>query len=336
MTGMVYLDVALGLIFTVLIFSLLASAVQEVLAGLFSWRSRALRAGVARLVGEKFGTIWKSPLIDSLRGPGFGFPAPAADSPGKRDPSYIDPKIFASALLDGLGLAGKSPAAIVEEMHRLERNGTASDIHRRLAAVLAGIEAGAAGAEAAIAQWFDAAMERVTGWYVRRAKFVLFFIGLALVGFTNTNLFAIGEQLLADEGLRARLVAEAEAVAEFDTLDEVRARMGLGATEQLGPEDLVAWSAAVKGEIAARRAALEATGVPTGWARCNAAGEPQEGGPFHCGFVDWREGIVSVLSWLAMAALVTLGAQFWFDLLKQFVAVRSAGVRALKPGSEKA
>ncbi|MEM7744570.1 MAG: HPF/RaiA family ribosome-associated protein, partial [Pseudomonadota bacterium] len=67
--------------------------------------------------------------------------------------------------------------------------------------------------EAELADWFDSAMDRVTGWYVRRAKTMLFLIGFGLAATLNFDLIGYGKQLAADDALRSAMVQQAQASA---------------------------------------------------------------------------------------------------------------------------
>lgn len=70
MTGLVILDVAIGLIFAFLLISLLCTAINEWLSNLFKLRAKTLRSGVQQLLGDpllqKF--VYEHPLIQSLKG----------------------------------------------------------------------------------------------------------------------------------------------------------------------------------------------------------------------------------------------------------------------------
>ena len=46
MTGLVYLDIAIGVIFLVLVFSLFAGAIQEAISAIFNLRAKSLREGI--------------------------------------------------------------------------------------------------------------------------------------------------------------------------------------------------------------------------------------------------------------------------------------------------
>src|SRR6476661_3349256 len=124
LTGLPALDVAIGLSFMFLLLSLLASAVQEVLANLFALRAKTLEQGLRNMLADPDApappagesrdlvfAIYTHPLIRSLYRDGrswwhFGRTSiTPADASGPRVraarlPSYIAPRSFALALID--------------------------------------------------------------------------------------------------------------------------------------------------------------------------------------------------------------------------------------------
>ena len=66
----------------------------------------------------------------------------------------------------------------------------------------------------AVAQWFDRGMDRVSGWYVRRAKYVLFLLGMLMAATVNFDIIGYAGQLMKNENLRNQIVARAEAAAD--------------------------------------------------------------------------------------------------------------------------
>ena len=60
-------DAALGLIFFYVIMSLFVSAIQEWIATLFSLRSKSLKSGIARLIGNRYAEkVYGHPLIGNM------------------------------------------------------------------------------------------------------------------------------------------------------------------------------------------------------------------------------------------------------------------------------
>ena len=61
--------------------------------------------------------------------------------------------------------------------------------------------------------WFDASMDRVSGWYKRTTQLWLFVIGMVIAVAMNVNIFSVTESLWRDKELRQAIVTQAEAVA---------------------------------------------------------------------------------------------------------------------------
>lgn len=71
---------------------------------------------------------------------------------------------------------------------------------------------------AEIGDWFDNGMDRVTGWYVRRAKNVLFLLGFLMAMIANFDIIGYAGQLLKDEELRSRMVTQAQTAAAAEAV----------------------------------------------------------------------------------------------------------------------
>ena len=144
----------------------------------------------------------------------------------------------------------------------------------------------------AIEQWFDAAMDRVSGWYKRWTQLWQLGIGLVLAIALNINIVTIGLALWNDIPLRTAIVAEADRLAQ-----ESGSSPRLETTRDL----------------------LKTTRLPIGW---------PDGVPFVQRSFDWRTFDGSLLAgWLLTAIGASFGAPFWFDLLNRFVKLRSGGPR---------
>jgi hypothetical protein len=57
--------------------------------------------------------------------------------------------------------------------------------------------------------WFNESMDRLSGWYKRKATLLAFIIGLALAGFLNVDSIILAEHLWKEPTLRQALVANA-------------------------------------------------------------------------------------------------------------------------------
>ena len=387
MTGTDLLDAAIGVIFVILCFSLVASAVQEALATVLNWRGRMLRRGLFRLLeGASDGDlvdlpfpgrtrlararltleVLADPAIRVLHGP-RGLLArlmgrvtgDAGDETG-RLPSAIPPESFSRALIDTLarridfsavrgvdGLAVENAEAallalegLVEELAeeadralraadgvlatvpldptlrdrlrravgrlavarevriRLDRAGRSADAVRvRVDALLAEAEAGLAGLREEVGAWFDRSMDRVSGWYARRARLALFSLGVAMALAVNVDLSLLGRQVLTDPGLREALVISARE----------RIETGLPAGPAVAGQDAEAVAATL------RRAREEIATLPgrAGPAFGRDCG-PEESW-IGCAWRTLRPS--AVISWLIIGLGCMMGGQFWYEML---------------------
>ena len=86
------LDVGIGLIFTFLAVSLVASLVTEALASMLKWRSATLLTGIKNLLNDDaFGGLAKSIYNHALFNPRADGKA-GSEKEIKTPPAYVDPK----------------------------------------------------------------------------------------------------------------------------------------------------------------------------------------------------------------------------------------------------
>lgn len=317
-TGITALDVAVGLAFVYLLFSVLCSAIQEAIAGVLDLRARTLERGLKNLLedtghgGENGagapraveGNVANrrpgSDLFEKLISHGLirtQYRGKAWWSLGRqrRGPSYIPSKTFALALLD------------IVERDSPERDGDGTS--RTLATRIdrAPVPEGTKDALLALAkdvghdrerlqerveEWFDAGMDRVSGWYKRRAQIIICALAVAVtVGF-NVNTIAIADRLARDDAVRAAVVADAT-------------KTTLKPGESLGP-------------VLERIGTTPALGLPIGRPK-------QDGDPVQ---VDLDKHFLrTVGGWLITIVMLSLGAPFWFGALSRLFALRSAGAK---------
>jgi len=247
MFGSQILEVAIGLIMVFLLVSLILTAVRETIEAWSRTRARDLERAIAELVDDHSGDglrkrLYEHPLIYGLfQGPvsltdfgGSGAapatgsaaaakadaagqasdPSPQGDDPTKvaaveggaaasepfqrtdatKLPSYIPRETFALAL-EHLLADGKGSGRIALAYQALKR--AAGD---NPALIRKGIE-----------DWYDAAMDRASGWYRRRTQRILFWLGLAVALLLNINAFTIAQYLSTSDAARQQVVALGDA-----------------------------------------------------------------------------------------------------------------------------
>jgi hypothetical protein len=233
MEAFIALDVAIGLVFLYLLLSIICTAINEWIAGLFRLRARNLKTAISRLVddpaakspGEVTGTrlsaqILSHPLIESLKD-------------GKRGPSYIPAPRFVAVLKDIVkpteaeaeaeGEAAEKVAVDAQErvrpkdLHHVTKqlralNTTRPPRVRAAAAVgVAPVPADAAmDDEARVEEWFNQAMERASGWYRRRMMWITICVALAVVIASNADTIATAKILWHNPTVRAAVIKQAD------------------------------------------------------------------------------------------------------------------------------
>ena len=220
------IDVALGLIWLYLLLSVLASAVQEWIAVVLALRSRNLRAGIRTLLGADYaGRVYAHPLVINL-------------AKGKRLPSYLSPETLSSVLL---ALLAKDAGGTAELRHMLATISPGHPLKDVLEALIDEGEDAALRLHHRLAGWFDEAMDRITGWYKRRATLLIFALAAALTVATNASTIHVAEELWRNAALRTAIAAQAAAASAADA-----AAVRSDALEQLGTLP-IGWQAAPDG-----------------------------------------------------------------------------------------
>lgn len=289
--------------------SLLCSAIQEWIASAVGLRSRNLRKGIDNLLGAKIAkAFYDHGLLKSLyREPGM---LGVLKRPlGERGvgPSYIEPRLFADVLIDVLDRGDDKSAlerqnAVAKSFQEIESQVAslpAGQVRETLLTLLADADQKANIFREKAAEWFDAAMDRVSGWYARTVQVWLFVIATVLVVLFNADAIEVGTKLWKDEALRAAMVAAAQ---ENAGTDEAAANM-------LDPGQALS--------------ILEK--FPIGWG-CKKSEESNR----LC-FCENFRGLQSFVGWFITIVACSFGAPFWFGLLGKVVALRGAGKAPTKP-----
>lgn len=284
-------DVAIGMIFLFLLLSLLATAVQEVISGRYNLRGRLLVTAIRNMLGDQAGKVFTNPLITSIV------------STDKRAPSYIPKEVFSSALINTLtGFTGlpsslntfseKVKAIPDEQLKGVIENlkpSSEDDLRKK------------------IESWYEASMDRLSGLYKRKITRRLFWMGMIIAAVLNADAIAVFKHLSTDEKARAAIVEQA---IQF-TKDHPDETALIDSARSL-----------LEKEINQQNEGLKQTlGIGWYWSSVKKEWE-QNAGWF---MVSWV--LSKVLGWIISAYAITIGAPFWFDLLKKIIQVRNAGVK---------
>ena len=207
--------------------------------------------------------------------------------------------------------------------------------------------------------WFSEFEAQITAWYRQKTQGVVVVLSALLVMSANVDTFAILRQLSADPKLRAAVAQVGLATAEkgdvnsvLDTKErddarkaheEARKAQNIASAKGDPPtapdemaklrqkteaalETYLAKQGEVDKRADAKRIALEGTGLKLGW----AAGE------WHKLWGDGGAQLVLKMLGLLMSVLaVSLGAPFWFNVLKDLASVRAVGLNLTEQAKKK-
>ena len=314
MLDSIALEVGIGLAITFLLFGLLLTSLQEGIEAMMKGRAKDLERTIKQILDDKSGELTKRlyehPLIFPLF-PGEYGTARTKYGVTTNLPSYIPKGHFAAALADILSgnFVGrpKSPGSSDVAAKTTDTKEAAQVSDQVVRVFKLANDASGGRAEdmlAGVEQWYDAAMNRLSGQYKRKTQVWLFVLALVVAWLCNVDAIHIGTELATNQQLRQKVIAEAPAVRESS-------EKALAAIRQIKPDD-AAEAKIVKSAqeaIESGRSQMVAAGLPVG----RKAGEGM-----------WPVSVGQVAGWLITALAAMLGAPFWFDLLGKFMNVRAA------------
>ena len=188
-----------------------------------------------------------------------------------------------------------------------------------------------------VEQWFDNSMDRLSGWYKRRAHVLAFTLGFFIALICNVDTILVANQLWRQPALRDTLTTQAELFA-------------IQNQTQVGPES--------SNQFVLTQAEISAISLPIGWVgnplplnpKGLAIGSnnetmvcaviPQKGDEIYgipvagkCYPITNAPYLNDISGWIQkfLGLLITglaaaQGAPFWFDILKKVINVRLAGI----------
>jgi hypothetical protein len=201
MFGSTVLEVAVGLMFCYATVALIVSTVQEALASALRLRARTLLAGIKTMLNDpNFEALARALYSHALVNPHDT--GHAVDQRRlKSKPSYIEPHHFAIALLDSIQSMPGDYAQLGRDIDAIG--------DPQVKRLLQGMYQRAAGDmkcfQDAVADWFDSAMERVSGAYKRRALLISLLLALLLAMLFNIDSIHLFRSLWQHPALAAQL-----------------------------------------------------------------------------------------------------------------------------------
>jgi hypothetical protein len=202
------IETAIGLVFVYLLLSMVCSALQEWIATLLGLRAKTLFEGISKMLCGDVNLrdqIYAHPLIDGLSRKSW------LDKLLKRTarPSYISPSTFSKAFI----AVAAGPQALVADANPTKAS-NGQPLHantQELIATFRAITPGSIdGVRKNVEEWYNDAMDRVSGWYKRKTQGILLILGLAVAIAFNADTIMLARAFWADPNLRAGVVTAAQ------------------------------------------------------------------------------------------------------------------------------
>ena len=274
-------------------------------------------------------------------------------------PSYIPAETFATVVADLLREDEAALAAPAEQdggggVAASSGGPTESPLARAVHALTAETGDEAQRLRANLERWYDAQMERVSGWYKRESKRMLLWLGILVVLALNVDTIAIARTLWSDPSTRRAVAAAADqqlaAAATTTVVPSAGREPAPPAPALTCPGSAVAGSTATTtagggyGDAVAEAIdCARSLPLPIGWRVPDACRDPGADG--ECGFRDrladaWEGvrdagaggSVLKLLGWGLTIGALTFGAPFWYDLLNRFGSLRGAGAKPRTTG----
>jgi hypothetical protein len=282
------LNLAIGITFIYLLFSLVVSALNEFWLSYLDKRADFLKQGLEQLLQdtEKVRQVLGHGLVDALSRATNG------------TPSYIGVEPFTAAVLDVIKAADPNSIRKISDFQTGIAALPEGKLKQSLTAILDSAENDLSSFKKGIGDWYERSMDRVSGWYKRYVQKWLLGLSLGLAVVCNVDTIHIIRALSSDPKLLAETVNQAGAAEPAPSPTE-------DATQAVS-------QVINKANIAMNN--LTSVGVPIGWS--------QSQWQYLC---DPGHLVSAFLGWFLTGLAASLGAPFWFDTLQRFVNIRSNG-----------
>jgi hypothetical protein len=238
----------------------------------------------------------------------FNHPLITGLSQNAKKPSYVPSDLFALALMDII--APSDPTKGSRTMGDLRKGAShlPKELRETISSLLDDAEDSLKKARENLEKWFDEGMDRVSGWYKRESKKIIFACALAVTLVLNADTISITKTLFRDPTMRAGLIATAQEIAKKPTNNSPN-----GELENIK---------LVKEE-------MNRLQFPLGWTKESAAtlGWTRES------FDNWNtlwQTLIKAVGLFLTGLAVSLGAPFWFDMLNKIINLRSTGTKPEK------
>ncbi|HMQ47222.1 MAG TPA: hypothetical protein PKA00_07235 [Saprospiraceae bacterium] len=291
------LQVVIGLIFVLLLLSLLATTIMELIASLFGLRGQNLEKALKNMLAS---SDVEQKILQAFQSNALYKQLSFQYGKNRQAPSYLSSDSFQSILLDVIA-KGEGLDNLKAQIQDLPDD----DLKKVLNQFLDEADNKLDVFKKKVETWYNDVMDRASGWYKRYTQKILIGVGFLIAVVFNADTLAIYERLESDpESLQAVVDLAEDYVNGADNES-----VALSTSPELA-QSIDKLEGLINNQIETVKSPLG-----LGWKNIDWA----EVGPY--------DVLTTLLGWIVTALAISLGAPFWFDLLRKIVNIRSSGAK---------
>ena len=297
------LEVIAGIVFTFMLLSLLGTTINELLSSWRGWRGYYLEEGLKRLLEYKdhpeiFERFMKNPFFRQL----FQHKAPLRAS---RAPAYLSSANFANILINVLKEKDKAIQAAEDLISGLPEGSQLREVLEHLQSE--GVNS-VEEFKTRLQSWFDDVMWQASGWYKRHMQLVTMLVGLGIAVILNADAIQMYHHLTTNVAAREQINLLAEVFVQNNP--------------ELPQQPVLSDSLSIQQIKSGVREFVESEDFRN---MSNILGLGWQPGDLS---VDARAWLIRIFGWLLTALAISLGAPFWFDILKKIINIKSSDAQS--------
>lgn len=310
------LDAVIATAAVIVALSLAVQAIQQIIKQCFDLKSKYMKRQLLAL----FGTTRKDGLSAGIRERWSSGPAKLIAAPVSWVAQHIPEEMYLTPMqelsVDDEGreivqkLTGKLKEFGYKDLGLLE-DVDAKTFKKIVASISVGGKKLSRDAQREIDTWFELSKKAFQELYERRMKYWSLGLSLAVVLVFNVNLFEVYREFVTDKALRASGVALARALDQRSGAQLPDASSGTQDEEAFTHDTTVGGSSSKHqlDSLFSSNAFSPWRWTPDRWKSIKERNDP------------WGIGL-TLFGWLAAALMVSLGAPFWYDVLKSLLSFK--------------
>lgn len=287
------LSIVIGLIFVLLLFSMLTSAIVEVYHAFRASRGNHLKSTLEMMLGpEKSRLFLEHPYFKQLS-------SATKPTSTQKLPVWIDKGTFSAILADILTPEGGKMdiQERIDKIENLELRKVLNFLWRQSGGDIRLFQK-------KVEYWYDEVMARAKEWFIDATKWRLFFFGTVLAAALNADTVQIYQSLSTNAVLREQIATDAAAFANSTDTSLVSRNSSVRDTTRKDTTDARANFVKLKGMYSEHISSP----LGLGWGQS----KPD----------NWWDWLTKIVGWLLTGVAVTMGAPFWFEMLKKMLALK--------------